>query len=566
MADCDDPACAAACAPRCGNAKVEATEGCDDGNATDGDGCDSNCKPTACGNGVMTTNERCDDGNAINGDGCDVNCTPTGCGNGVMTGTEGCDDGNATNLDGCSAACAPEPLEVEPNEDGSASTGGSGVDGNDFASASADTNGAFTGSVVIRSALTPAGDEDVFKFTNTTAVDQDARFDTWNRALGLGVSCGTATIDTGINIRGAAGALLARNDDRAAGTDLCSTVRFRIPAGQSIYVHVVESGDNAVIAGYALQATIRPVACGDGNLAPGEDCDDGNLAPGDGCSAACVLEGTAAEIEPNDSIAQAMGFPVTGNTLLEGSFPLASDVDFYELTVATGTVVKIEAVTAVFDCFNATLDVRLLDMAGTQIIGDTADSLGIDSCGSITAFLAPGTYYINIKERLNATVPKYFVQVTYQTDRGAETEPANMSGVNDTVATAAASLMNGNHVFVFGDHTLASDADVYSITVPPGKRVRAELIEGNRAVETCESDDADTLLTLFDQGGAMLVADDDDGRGRCSLIDGTGVIPRDAAARNATASPQTYYLMVQSSTSATGTARQFVYRLQVELR
>jgi len=44
------------------------------------------------------------------------------------------------------------------------------------------------------------------------------------------------------------------------------------------------------------------------------------------------------------------------------------------------------------------------------------------------------------------------------------------------------------------------------------------------------------------------------------------MFPRDAAARDATASSQTYYLRAQSSMQATGTARQFVSRLQVELR
>ncbi len=72
-ADCDDPACAdtAACEPRCGNGERETGERCDDGNATDGDGCDGNCTATACGNGVVTAGEACDDGNATDGDGCD---------------------------------------------------------------------------------------------------------------------------------------------------------------------------------------------------------------------------------------------------------------------------------------------------------------------------------------------------------------------------------------------------------------------------------------------------------------------------------------------------------------
>src|SRR5262249_36091986 len=81
---------AAACAPPipscshswhfivCGTGVVDPGELCDDGNHTNGDGCDTNCTPTGCGNGILTTGEVCDDGNTTDGDGCDSNCKPTG--------------------------------------------------------------------------------------------------------------------------------------------------------------------------------------------------------------------------------------------------------------------------------------------------------------------------------------------------------------------------------------------------------------------------------------------------------------------------------------------------------
>jgi cysteine-rich repeat protein len=90
---------------RCGNGVRSGTEQCDDGNTADGDGCDSNCTPTACGNGVVTGGEQCDDGNTADGDGCDSNCTPTACGNGIVTGSEECDDGNLVPGDGCQPDC-----------------------------------------------------------------------------------------------------------------------------------------------------------------------------------------------------------------------------------------------------------------------------------------------------------------------------------------------------------------------------------------------------------------------------------------------------------------------------
>jgi len=51
------------------------------------------------------TRELCDDGNTIDGDGCDSNCRPTGCGNAIVTAGEECDDGNTISNDTCSSAC-----------------------------------------------------------------------------------------------------------------------------------------------------------------------------------------------------------------------------------------------------------------------------------------------------------------------------------------------------------------------------------------------------------------------------------------------------------------------------
>src|SRR5262245_35306528 len=52
----------------------QGTEECDDGNLVSGDGCDSNCTPTACGNGITTQGEQCDDHNTVDGDGCSATC------------------------------------------------------------------------------------------------------------------------------------------------------------------------------------------------------------------------------------------------------------------------------------------------------------------------------------------------------------------------------------------------------------------------------------------------------------------------------------------------------------
>ncbi|MCW5890913.1 MAG: proprotein convertase P-domain-containing protein [bacterium] len=58
-----------------------------------------------CGDGVVDPGEECDDGNGTNGDGCDVDCTISRCGNGQVGGDEQCDDGNVLDGDACSSTC-----------------------------------------------------------------------------------------------------------------------------------------------------------------------------------------------------------------------------------------------------------------------------------------------------------------------------------------------------------------------------------------------------------------------------------------------------------------------------
>lgn len=95
----------------CGNGAPDAGEECDDGNATNGDGCSDACTiETTCGDGAKEGKEQCDDANVAAGDGCSPVCTVEGCPSGWVDPGETCDDGNTASGDGCDAACQREPL------------------------------------------------------------------------------------------------------------------------------------------------------------------------------------------------------------------------------------------------------------------------------------------------------------------------------------------------------------------------------------------------------------------------------------------------------------------------
>ena len=96
---------------------------CGDGNVDPGETCDvadpaapAGCRPaggaeecTSCGDNSQQASEGCDDGNLVDGDGCSSRCTiEPFCGDGNVDPGEGCDDGNTMSGDGCSAMCMVE--------------------------------------------------------------------------------------------------------------------------------------------------------------------------------------------------------------------------------------------------------------------------------------------------------------------------------------------------------------------------------------------------------------------------------------------------------------------------
>jgi fibro-slime domain-containing protein len=136
---CDAGTCGEASAKgTCGDGVITDIEGCDDGNAADGDGCTAlcqvepgwtcpavglRCEAAVCGDGVLAGNEECEVLPGTTVVGCSATCridpgydcdpvthacAPTVCGDGTVARGESCEDGNDRPFDGC-YKCLKEP-------------------------------------------------------------------------------------------------------------------------------------------------------------------------------------------------------------------------------------------------------------------------------------------------------------------------------------------------------------------------------------------------------------------------------------------------------------------------
>jgi cysteine-rich repeat protein len=229
----------------CGNGTPEGTEACDDGNTTNGDGCDNNCTVTACGNGVPAGTEACDDGNTTNGDGCDNNCTASACGNAISAGTEGCDDGNTTNNDGCSNTCV---VELGFSCTGTAPT---------------------TCATVCSDGLVRGAEQcDDGNMMGTDGCSATCTTEQGYVCTGTPSSC-APTCGDGLKI-----GTEACDDGNPNSNDGCSNTC------------TLELGFSCT----GSAPTICDTVCSDGLIRGAEQCDDGNVIATDGCSATCTTE------------------------------------------------------------------------------------------------------------------------------------------------------------------------------------------------------------------------------------------------------------------------------------
>jgi cysteine-rich repeat protein len=320
------------CKGECGDGVLDdpnkdaATEACDDGNPTAGDGCAANCTvetgfvcagaPSACAlicsNGALDTGEQCDDGNAANGDGCAANCSieagfecngapsvcALSCGDGASDAGEQCDDGNAANGDGCSSLCAIEngfECDGEPSicslicGNGALDAGEQCDDGNNQFADGCD------GACFEENGFECAGEPSVCTLScGDATLDAGEGCDDGDNTPGDGCAA-NCSIEAGFECNGAPSlCVLSCGDNTLDAGEGCDD-GDRTPGDGCNAVCQVETGFECSGA-----PSLCVLSCGDNTLDAGEGCDDGDITPGDGCNAACQIEnGFACNGEPS---------------------------------------------------------------------------------------------------------------------------------------------------------------------------------------------------------------------------------------------------------------------------
>lgn len=307
--------------PVCGNGIVEGVEQCDDGNSTNGDGCQNDCTLT-CKPGP-DGDKQCNDGNACNGvETCDAAahkcnsgaalsdgaacgtgklckaglCIDSSCGDGVVTAPEECDDGNAVNGDGCDNCrfscvstdtmrnCTPvDPCAGTATCDDTKHTCGTATPLADGTSCGTDK--------VCKAGACVAGSCGDGVVTGMEKCD----FGSGNGpGTGCEVDCTfscSTTADT------------CSDGNPCNGTESCQTVMVSGHTGQKCAAGTPLGDGTACGTGLACKAGFCVSAnCGNGVIDSGEDCDWGSAnAAGAGCEPTCKFSCTKAPDSCPDS-------------------------------------------------------------------------------------------------------------------------------------------------------------------------------------------------------------------------------------------------------------------------
>jgi cysteine-rich repeat protein len=450
----------------------------------------------------------------------DIQVITPGCGDGVVQVSAGeqCDDGNVASDDGCSEVCLIEGLagdflnEVEPND---ALAEAQSIDGH----------------AGVVGSIGQISDQDYYTFQVTTPGA------TATILVEDGQGGCPPLFDSFLYLYGPGGAQIASDDD--SGPNACSKI---VAPGLDVgtyAVRVEEYGNNATAGYYVLSVHVADPGCSDSIVQPGEQCDDGNLVDGDGCSSTCQYEGNfVSEVEINDT--QALAQDITGFGGVAASIQPLGDQDYFRFDVpVAGSTIVLATTDGAAGCPpGADTVIYLYDVAAALLTSD--DESGVASCSLITYSNAPaGTYRVRVEDYLNNNlVPSYVltlsitapgcgdstVQPNEECDDGNTVDGDGCSALcqveatvllesepNNTIATADA--MTG-YVAALGAINPIGDKDYFSVTVPAGGGIQAYTSDW---ASGCPAG-FDSVVYLYDPGGAQIGVDDDSGAANCSML------------------------------------------------
>lgn len=247
---------------KCGDGSVDEGERCDDGNASDSDGCLNTCQPAKCSDGVVEKDkEECDDGNSLNIDSCTSFCKVPKCGDGFVQAGEICDDGATDNAGPCLMNCSKARCGdtfvrkgVETCDDGNM------VD-----------NDACTNSCKSAS----CGDG---KPQSGEACDDGNSMNTDNCLNDCSVAkCGDGFVLPGVEVC---------DDGNQNNADGCTNSCKVAACGDNIVQSAEECDDGNGVNTDGC-ASCKNAKCGDGHVQSLEECDDGNGSNSDSCTSGC---------------------------------------------------------------------------------------------------------------------------------------------------------------------------------------------------------------------------------------------------------------------------------------
>lgn len=396
---------------------------------------------TGCGNGEVeeSTEEECEPPGTAS---CDSECHRFQvCGDGLIDEPEACDDGNLSNGDGCDSLCALEGTiyETEPNEDGSpqAQTNDFSV-----ANAEGPFSATITviGAIVPQGdedVFALQNNTSAPKLVNLSSpgfpgilgFDEIFIRDANGAVLATGISPpGSNSQLFGFQIppnqtvyahyRGA-------NDTDLTVYELL--IEFPI-CGDGI----INVGEDCETPGAGLcdEQCQRIKVCGDNIIDAPETCDDGNTNNGDGCDQSCQLEGILPEREPNDdgspsagqsdfSTASAEG-PFTSDTIILAAISPAGDEDIF--AVRNQSAVSQQVIFRTSDpqnpgqpCdSNHDTDLFVRASNGTELAHNDQIGGG-DNCSVIIFTLSPNqTVFVQVQDFLdNSTISSYLLTIDF---------------------------------------------------------------------------------------------------------------------------------------------------------